>query len=651
MIKLKGDNRMKKGYIFLLVITIMLVGCNDLNNTNNTVKYSIFYHGNGNTSGYAPVDNNEYMSGSDVVILNKGTLEKTGYTFLNWNINAQGTGNSYSSGDIIKINNANINLYAMWSELSGLLKYTVTFQSNGGSYIPSINNIISGSKIDKPTNPIKPNSVFEGWFIDEKFKTEWDFENDIIQNNLTLYAKWQVTYYQYEVSDIYHLRSGNTVFISWVNPTDSNFSHVRIIPAGYEWAEDFGDNSPLDKEPGISSYSMLDFAGIEYVIIKCVGKDGTVSKGIKYFLITKPSIMTGPVKAVSAGWHHTIAIKVDGSLWAWGSGQLGDGTTTNSITPIRIGTDTDWQTVFAGVSHTIAIKTDGSLWAWGSGQLGDGTTTGSSTPVRIGTNTNWQAVSIGGYYTVAINHTIAIKTDGSLWGWGSNWYNQLVDGIGIYHSSTPIQIGTDTNWQVVSAGNSHTIAIKMDGSLWAWGFDRGDGGFNSNSYGQLGNGTTTELPSPVRIGTDNNWQTVSAGVYNTIAIKTDGSLWAWGKNNNGQLGDGTYTNRNTPVRIGTDTNWEAVSAGDNHTIAIKTDGSLWAWGSNYNGAIGDGTTTSRPSPVRIGTDTDWQAVSAGVFHSTAIKADGSLWAWGENGDAQLGDGTTTDRSTPVRISY
>ncbi|MCL2600077.1 MAG: hypothetical protein FWD88_02720, partial [Treponema sp.] len=358
----------------------------------------------------------------------------------------------------------------------------------------------------------------------------------------------------------------------------------------------------------------------------------------------------------SSGSRHTVAIGRDGTLWAWGNnsdGQLGDGTTTDRHSPVQIGEATNWASVSAGLRYTVAIRGDGSLWAWGSnfnGQLGDGTTINRHSPVRIGAATNWASVSAGD------NHTMAIRTDGSLWAWGSNFDGQLGDGTSgtVNSRHAPIRIGMDANWESVSAGNSHTMAIRRDGTLWGWGWNGG---------GRLGDGTTTARHSPTRIGTATNWASVSAGPNFTMAVRTDGTLWGWGDNIVGQLGDGTsgIVNRHAPVRIGTTTNWASVTTGfaspsrdgiifNWYSVAVRTDGSLWAWGDNRLGQLGTGNVTSQHTPVRVGFGTNWVSVSIGG-HSAAIQADGSLWAWGLNDTGWLGDGTTTDRRSPTRIGW
>ncbi|MFH1227252.1 MAG: fibronectin type III domain-containing protein, partial [Planctomycetota bacterium] len=293
--------------------------------------------------------------------------------------------------------------------------------------------------------------------------------------------------------------------------------------------------------------------------------------------------------AISAGAWHTVALKTDGSIWAWGennAGQLGDGTTANKNIPTRIGTGTTWLAITAGNGHTNALKTDGTLWAWGrnaDGQLGDGTTTDRWIPTLIGTDTSWLVVAAGW-------PTIALKTGGTLYAWGYNGDGELGDGTNICRN-TPTLIST-TSWSAIDCGNGHTIALRTDGSLWACG---------RNLYCQLGDGTATDRWTPTLIGTDTNWLAIAVGDWHTVALKTDGSLWAWGLNNAGQLGDGEAPiQKNTPTHIGTNTDWSAIAAGALHTVALKTDGSLWVWGRNLEGQLGDGTAATRVTPTQVG---------------------------------------------------
>ena len=224
---------------------------------------------------------------------------------------------------------------------------------------------------------------------------------------------------------------------------------------------------------------------------------------------------------------------------------------------------------------------------------------------------------------------------------GTYYYFVEISAVGV---AVPVRSNVavvDVNEPVimrVSLGGHYTVAIMTNGELWAWG---------ANWIGQLGDGTTIERHNPVRIGTASNWASVSAGDSHTMAITASGELWAWGSNF-GWLGDGTMTDRHSPVRIGTASNWASVSA-SNHTMAITASGELWAWGSNDAGQLGDGTTINRHSPVRIGTASNWASVSAGNSHTMAITASGELWAWGWNGNGQLGDGTWFTRHSPVRI--
>jgi alpha-tubulin suppressor-like RCC1 family protein len=281
------------------------------------------------------------------------------------------------------------------------------------------------------------------------------------------------------------------------------------------------------------------------------------------------------------------------------------------------------------------------LWAWGDnsfGNLGTNNTSNYSSPITtVAGETNWKQVSCGTWGTKAI------KTDGTLWVWGQNTYGQLGDNTTISKLSPVTTTGTNsTNWKYVSSGYSHTAAIKTDGTLWVWG---------RNSVGELGTNNTSNYSSPITtVAGGTNWKQVSCGEENTAAIKTDGTLWVWGWNDSGKLGTNNTTNYSSPVTtVAGGTNWETVSCGATFTAAIKADGTLWTWGRNLVGQLGVGTTTSSiVSPVTtVAGGTNWKQVSAGNFHAAAIKTDGTLWIWGANGSGQLGTNNTTSYSSPV----
>jgi len=371
--------------------------------------------------------------------------------------------------------------------------------------------------------------------------------------------------------------------------------------------------------------------------------DGTIkNKSIP----TKESSSITDWESVSAGGYHTIATRHNGTLWTWGynnHGQLGNGTTSNKILPTQENTGAaNWKSISAGTYHTVAIKSDGTLWAWGYnhyGQLGDGTTLSKQVPTQESTGaTDWENASAGHY------HTVAIKSDGTLWAWGHNSYGELGDGTTSNRYVATQENSESTNWEYAEAGGYYSAALKSDGTVWSWGY---------NHDGELGDGTTDNKSVPTQensISTD--WEYIAVGYSHTVALKSDGTLWAWGRNNYGQLGDSTTDNRLVPTQeSNASTDWTSITAGSYHTVAIKSDGTLWAWGRNYEGELGDGTTDSKSTPTQEKSEsTNWQNVEAGAYHTIATKLDGTLWAWGHNIYGELGDGTMRNRSEPVQES-
>jgi alpha-tubulin suppressor-like RCC1 family protein len=343
---------------------------------------------------------------------------------------------------------------------------------------------------------------------------------------------------------------------------------------------------------------------------------------------------------------------VGDTLWTWGrnyNGQLGinlSGSANNRSTTTQVsGGGTTWKQVAGGYAHTAAVKTDGTLWAWGLnsyGRLGDTTTTQRTIPVVISSPaTNWKQVACGD------SHTAAVKTDGTLWAWGNNTSGRLGDTTTIQRNSPVVISNSATTWKQVSCGYAHTGAIKIDGTLWTWG---------QNAYKQLGHSDASgSVATPTQVGTATSWKQIACGSYHTAAIRTDGTLWTCGRNSQGQLGNSTIGgNVLTITQVGTATTWKQVAGGQYHTAAIKTDGTLWTWGRNNEGQIGNnfsGVGVDRATPVQTFlAGTNWKQVSCGLYHTVAVKKDGTVWCWGRNDFGPLGDGSTVQRNIPVQTS-
>lgn len=351
--------------------------------------------------------------------------------------------------------------------------------------------------------------------------------------------------------------------------------------------------------------------------------------------------------------YHTIAIANNGTLWAWGSnshGQLGTGTFSVSNVPVQVGTASNWVAIAVGSNFTVALRANGifgnsnTLWAWGIntyGQLGDGTFIDKNIPTQIGSNTKWTQISASPQHVMAINDSGTLFTPGNktLWGWGRNVFGELGNGI-TPDQTTPIQIGTAIDWGQVSAGEFYSIAQKVDGRLFAWG---------SNFYGQLGINSTANTTIRTQIGTDSDWSSnFVAGSSFSLAIKNNGTLWAWGLNSSGQLGNGTTTNSILPIQIGTNNDWAKVDTGFAFTIALKTiDGAVYTWGNNNDGQLGIGSNAVSLSRNLIAYNTT--TISAGGKVGLTLKSEGTLYSWGNNVSGQLGNGIPVSVNVPTPI--
>lgn len=374
-------------------------------------------------------------------------------------------------------------------------------------------------------------------------------------------------------------------------------------------------------------------------------------------LILSASSASAVVPQIASSDSHTLVLRADGTLWAWGDnaqGVLGDGTTQSRPSPVFIGQD--FAQITSGRQSSYAIKSDGTLWGWGAnerGQLGDGGIGDRLQPVLIGS----------GFSVVSANWSmaVAVKEDGSLWSWGGAAFGGLGDGRMEPHFVTRPQL-IGEGYRTVHTSMNHVLAIKLDGSLWSWG---------TNDSCQLGTGEEASycesraLPTKIADG----FVAVSAGEGFSFGIRTDGSLWSWGSNALGQLGVGvpgsikdpastlTTQFRSRPVRVAGQ-NYIAVTNGSFHAHALTADGTLWGWGYGGAGALGDGladppagTPHAEVSPKKIGEGYWLTTRGGGNNNGFAIKFDGSVWAWGTNAGGQLGDGTTQDRLVPTPLGF
>ncbi len=335
--------------------------------------------------------------------------------------------------------------------------------------------------------------------------------------------------------------------------------------------------------------------------------------------------------SVSLGLFHGVVLKDDGTVWAWGvpypgkdAGYIGTGIKDTGSNMLRINM-TNVTEVSAGLDYCLALKDDGTVWAWGYnyfGQLGDGTYANSSIPVQVKGLHDIVAIS------ASEGHNMALGEDGRVWTWGRNMFGQLGDGTisnKSYGRNTPVGANI-SNVKAIAGGMRFCEVIKEDGTVWGWG---------DNSMGQLGSAHVNEtILYPVRVNGISNVTKISARSDQTVALKDDGTVWEWGYIRDN---DFNFSRVLVPRQVPGLANIVAISAGDFHSLALDDKGVVYVWGWNIDGQLGDGSEVSyvQANPKKLTMLSDVTGVSAGTSISAAIGRDGTVYAWGRNMEGQI----------------
>lgn len=370
------------------------------------------------------------------------------------------------------------------------------------------------------------------------------------------------------------------------------------------------------------------YRGVKIELIEKTGS-GSDSKA-KLKVVMAPQVTTGSVTNMTS-----ISVTLNGTVNAYGETTtvwFEYGTNSGSYS-----NTTSTQTVSGSTDTTISIDISG---------LSENTTyyyrivAQNSNGTVYGTENTFMLITVTPKIAAGARHSLALKSNGTVWAWGNNGDGQLGDET-TKNRTIPIQVSNVNAITTIDGGASHSLALKSDGTVWAWGY---------NGDGQLGDATNTRKTTPVQISGLSDIISIACGMYHSVALKSDGTVWTFGRNDYGQLGDGTNVYRNKPIQVSGLSDVIAIAGGDYHCLALKSDGIVWAWGNNESGQLGDGTTTNRNTPVQVSSISNVTAIARGWVHSLALKSDGTAWAWGANGSGQLGDGNTTNRTTPVNIT-
>ena len=672
--------------------------------------YTVTYSGNGSTSGTAPADSNKYRAGAKVTALgNSGSLAKSGYTFAGWDTAASGSGTAYAPGATFTIGNANTTLYARWTPVP---TYTVTYSGNGstsGTAPADSNKYPAGAKVTvlgNSGNLAKSGYTFAGWDTAASGSgTAYAPAATFTMGSAStiLYARWTpvptytVTYsgngstsgtapadsnkYPAGAKVTVLGNSGNLAksgytFAGWDTAASGSGTayapaatftmgsanttlYARWTPVPTYTVTYSGNGSTSGTAPADSNKYP---AGAK---VTALGNSGNLAKS-GYTFAGWDTAASGSGTAYAPAATFTMG-SANTTLYArWttsGSGYtlayLGNGS-TSGVGPSdpNVYAAGDSVTVLGNIGYL--FRPGHSFVSWNTEANGNGTAYAPGDALSVDTanvtlyaqwnDDNWPVSVWGG-----AREAIALKADGSVWTWGLNGHGQLGDGTNT-DSSVPVQVlgpngvGYLTGVTAVMGGEQHNFALKSDGTVWAWGM---------NMLDQLGDGNAQDSWTPVQVRGLSSIVSLGGRGYHSLAVKSDGTVWAWGWDLHGALGIGVadrsydYT---VPVQVQGLSHPIMVTSGYCFSVALLQDHTLVAWGNNENGELGDGTTTDRYTPVPVlGIDhVVW--VSAGWTHVVTIKADGSVWTWGANtwdgafpGSGMLGDGTTEDHWTPEQV--
>ena len=449
--------------------------------------------------------------------------------------------------------------------------------------------------------------------------------------NSTMALKSDGTIYGWGDNFFGQLGNGTLPFNGQNVPTQvKNLTNVKDFAVG-------GYNSLIIKEDGTTWVSGSNSEGQ-------LGNGTSVNGACQVTPVQVPSL-TNVMEATTLRATNLV-LKNDGSVWAWGantSGQIGDGTSVINALPVKNNNISDIKEVVAGGEFSMALNSDGTVWTWGnntSAQLGLDIIGGYSYKPNIIKNlTNVKKIAAG------FDIGLALKNDGTLWGWGSDTNGEFGTGNN-YVEKSPIQINGLSDIKDIAAGMSFILILKNDGTVWSLGY---------NSSGMLGDGTIVNKGTPVQVKNLTNVNKIYAKEWNAAALKNDGTIWTWGDNGSGQIGNGSvpsYSNPQTiPVQV---VNLEHVidfSLGDSFALAVKSDGSVWTWGNNSSGQMGNGTVSygGQTTPLQVMALSGIKSVAGGYGHCLAVKDNGTIYAWGQNDLGQLGDGTTISRTKPILV--